>query len=140
MRATGVSVLFVVAMAAITSITLQAAWRHDDERSATADGPTYRPSLSTPIATLKNEAIVCPASGGTPLRIPSGTITAHSIVVQNTSTTCVQLGGSAVTATTGAALGSGCALGQTFAADLKEGYCISSGVGTVTVQVIYGSL
>lgn len=93
------------------------------------------PALSTPLSDLQDTTVVCGATGDPELIAPSG---ASSICVENVSTTCVQIGGSAVSTTTGIAIGSGCAGGQVFCADAKRMWCESTS-GNVSVDVVWGS-
>lgn len=93
------------------------------------------PALSNPLSDLQNTTVSCGATGDPELIAPSG---ASSICVQNTSTTCVHLGGSTVTTTTGLAIGDGCAGGQIFCADAKRMWCESAS-GSIDVEVVWGS-
>lgn len=96
--------------------------------------PPVARALSNPLSELQNASVSC---GATATAIaPSG---ASSICVENTSATCVQIGGSGITTTTGLAIGSGCAGGQVFCADVKRMFCAAS-AGTVSVDVIFGSM
>jgi len=96
--------------------------------------PPVARALSNPLSELQNTSVSC---GATATAIaPSG---ASSICVENTSATCVQLGGSGITTTTGLAVGSGCAGGQVFCADVKRLFCAAS-AGTVSVDVVFGSM
>lgn len=93
------------------------------------------PALSNPLSDLQDTTVDCGATGDPEIIAPSG---ASSMCVQNTSTTCVHLGGSAVTTATGVDIGDGCAGGQVFCADAKRMWC-ESAAGTITVDVIFGS-
>ena len=96
--------------------------------------PPVARALSNPLSELQNTSVSC---GATATAIaPSG---ASSICVENTSATCVQIGGSGITTTTGLAVGSGCAGGQVFCADVKRMFCAAS-AGTVSVDVVFGSM
>ena len=96
--------------------------------------PPVARALSNPLSELQNTSVSC---GATATAIaPSG---ASSICVENTSATCVQIGGSGITTTTGLAVGSGCAGGQVFCADVKRMFCAAS-AGTVAVDVVFGSM
>lgn len=96
--------------------------------------PPVARALSNPIAELQNSSVTCAATAT--LIAPAG---ASSMCIENTSATCVNLGGSGVTTTTGLAVGSGCAGGQVFCADVKRMYCVAA-TGTVAVDVISGSM
>lgn len=96
--------------------------------------PPVARALSNPIAELQNSSVTCGATAT--LIAPAGT---SSMCIENTSATCVNLGGSGVTTTTGLAVGSGCAGGQVFCADVKRMYCAAA-AGTVAVDVISGSM
>lgn len=128
------------------------AWAHhaeavqDDVREIAADmrearpHEVIRPMLNTPLATIENAAVICPGSASSATRVPAAGTAASAITIVNTSATCVQVGGIGVTSVTGGGVGAGCGLGTAFAFDAKEAYCVSSAVGTVTVQVLYGRL
>ena len=96
-------------------------------------------ALNQSLSELKDMAIACSASTVTPIlaAAPQGTTRADSMYIANTSATCVRVGGSAVTSTTGASIGSGCRDGAGITMDVKKAYCLSTS-GTVTVDVIYG--
>lgn len=96
--------------------------------------PPVARALSNPISELQNTSVTCGTSATS--IAPAG---ASSICVENTSATCVQLGGSGVTTTTGLAVGNGCSAGQVFCADAKRMFCTASS-GTVAVDVIFGSM
>ena len=98
-------------------------------------GPPIASALSTPLTDLKDSQVALNASTATAIA-PSGT---SSMCVQNTSATCVQIGGSAVTTTTGVAVGSGCAGGQVLCLDAKRAWGISTS-GSITVNVISGGM
>lgn len=113
-----------------------------DARHAAAEAHAHavQPMLSTPIGALKNATVTCPASNASPPRVKVtdglGNVSAMQLV--NTSATCVQVGGSNVTSTTGGPVGVGCAEGATFTLDGKEMYCGSSTTSSVDVQLLYG--
>lgn len=96
--------------------------------------PPVARALSNPISELQNTSVTC--TGTATLIAPSGT---SSLCIENTSATCVQIGGSGVTTTTGLAVGSGCSGGQVFCADVKRLYCAAT-AGSVAVDVVYGSM
>ena len=96
--------------------------------------PPVARALSNSIAELQNSSVTCGATAT--LIAPSG---ASSMCIENTSATCVQLGGSGITTTTGLAVGSGCSGGQVFCADVKRMYCAAS-AGSVAVDVVSGSM
>lgn len=96
--------------------------------------PPVARALSNPIAELQNSSVTC--TGTATLIAPSG---ASSMCIENTSATCVNLGGSGVTTTTGLAIGSGCAGGQVFCADVKRMYCAAA-AGSIAVDVVFGSM
>lgn len=101
-----------------------------------AGGPPVARALSTPLGALADTTIACDATGDPEAIAPSG---ASSICVENTSATCVQIGGSTVSTTTGIAIGSGCSGGQVFCADVKRLWCEST-AGSVNVDVVYGAM
>lgn len=96
--------------------------------------PPVARALSNPIAELQNTSVTCGATAT--LIAPSG---ASSMCIENTSATCVQLGGSGITTATGLAVGSGCSGGQVFCADVKRMFCAAS-AGTVAVDVVFGGM
>jgi hypothetical protein len=93
-------------------------------------------SLANPIRDLKNTAVVCGATGDPEVIAPTGS--PASMCVQNSSATCVRIGGDGVTTSTGLSIGDGCPAGKVFCADMNRAWCESES-GDVTVQVIYGS-
>lgn len=97
-------------------------------------GPPVVHALSNPVAELQNTSVSC--TGSATLIAPSG---ASTMCIENTSATCVQIGGSGVTSSTSLAIGSGCSGGQVFCADVKRMYCAAAS-GTVSVDVVYGSM
>lgn len=92
--------------------------------------------LANPIRDLKNVAVVCGATGDPEVISPTGS--ASSMCIQNSSATCVRIGGSGVTTATGLSIGDACPGGKVFCADMTRAWCESE-AGDVTVQVIYGS-
>lgn len=103
---------------------------------ALALGQPIAHALSNPLSDLQDTTVACGATGDPEVIAPSG---ASSICVENTSATCVQIGGNAVTTTTGVAIGDGCAGGTLFCADAKRMWCESTS-GTVNVDVVFGSM
>lgn len=94
--------------------------------------------LNSPLAEFRDKTVDCDATGD-PEAITPATNAPNfgSLCVQNTSATCVHLGGSGVTTTTGIDVGDGCAAGKVFCADVRKMWCESAS-GTVTVDVVYG--
>lgn len=144
MRIIFAAILSSVAMVAIVSIVRTVsppAVKAESEcfvEMGEAEVTPVQPMLSGALSALQNSAVVCPAAGGTPARTPASGTPASSIFVYNTSTTCIRVGGVGVTASTGAQIGENCDLGMGISVDARSAYCISEGVGTVTVQVLYG--
>ena len=93
-------------------------------------------ALANPIRDLRNVEVECNATGDPEVISPTGS--ASSMCIQNSSATCVRLGGSAVTTATGLSIGDGCPGGKVFCADMTRAWCESE-AGDITVQVIYGS-
>lgn len=91
--------------------------------------------LSTPVAQLKNKQVACSTTAA---QIGPDTAEPNfsALCVQNTSATCVRVGGAGVTSSTGVAVGNGCAAGQVFCADARRAYCAAA--SSVTVDVVYG--
>ena len=128
-----------MASTALASLAAYRAAQAADAAAASARSSDYRPNLSTPIGQLQNAAVVCPGSGAAaPIRVPADGSNAASMMIYNSSTTCVRVGGSAVTSVTGVPIGSGCDGGVAMSVDAREAFCISSAVGTVTVQALFG--
>lgn len=101
-------------------------------------GASHEIRLGSALGALHTATVTIPGSASSATRLPpSGSGATSSMLLVNTSATCVQVGGSDVTSTTGAAVGLGCAAGQTFPFDGKEMYGVSSAVGTVSVQVLF---
>lgn len=92
-------------------------------------------ALDAPLSELKDAEVACSASTPTPIEA-AGT-RAESMMLANDSATCVRIGGSAVTATTGIAIGDGCTGGRTISLDVKKAYCLSTS-GTITIDTLYG--
>jgi hypothetical protein len=94
--------------------------------------------LDVPLGGLDNWQVDC-AAAATPLTTDSGG-TKHytdTIYVGSSSATCVHIGGTGVTATTGLSVGTGCREGVGVSIDSRLATCFSSG-GTVTVDVVGG--
>lgn len=101
------------------------------------------PQLSQPLAQLDQWEVACSDSTPTSLTVDSGggTHSVSSVLLINGSSTCVQIGGSTVTSSTGAPIGTGatCYASATLAIDARGGYCLSTS-GTVTIDVVGGKL
>jgi|GEM_PF-6624472 len=93
-------------------------------------------SLANPIRDLKNVAVSCGSTGDPEIIAPTGT--PASMCIQNSSATCVRIGGNGVTTATGLSIGDGCPAGKVFCADMTRAWCEAES-STVDVQVIYGS-
>jgi hypothetical protein len=93
-------------------------------------------ALDAPLSELKDAEVACSASTPTPIEA-TGT-RAESMFISNGSATCVRIGGSGVTATTGASIGDGCQDGSNISVDVKKAWCLSTS-GTVTVDTLYGN-
>lgn len=93
-------------------------------------------ALDAPLSELRDAEVACSASTPTPIEA-AGT-RAESMFISNGSTTCVRIGGSGVTATTGASIGDGCQDGSNISVDVKKAWCLSTS-GTVTVDTLYGN-
>lgn len=87
------------------------------------------------LSELKDVEVTC-LSTVTPI-VGSGASSAASFYIANDSATCVRVGGSAVTASKGASIGSGCRDGPGISVDARKAWCISTG-GDIAVDVIYG--
>jgi len=97
-------------------------------------------ALSTPLADLQNCANI---TVGASTVVDSATCmggTGSSIVVQNESTSCIRVGGSGVTATTGLDVGSGCDAGPVVSFDARRVYMISVSGDVTGVDVVWGNL
>jgi hypothetical protein len=93
-------------------------------------------ALDAPLSELKDAEVACSASTPTPIEA-AGT-RAESMFISNGSATCVRIGGSGVTATTGASIGDGCQDGSNISVDVKKAWCLSTS-GTITVDTLYGN-
>jgi hypothetical protein len=93
-------------------------------------------ALANPIRDLRNVAVECGSTGDPEIISPAGS--ASSMCIQNSSATCVRIGGSAVTTATGLSIGDACPGGKVFCADMTRAWCEAES-STITVQVIYGS-
>jgi len=134
--------LTVVGFAALLSITITSAWRHDEVRDACAAPATVvempaasvGPTLDTPLSDPRSFKVSCGTVDGgaaTDMRIPMDgggpPVQSESFWFTNTSSTCVRVSGSDVTATTGQEIGSGCPGGESAAMDARVGKCQSEG-------------
>lgn len=93
-------------------------------------------ALDAPLSELRDAEVACSASTPTPIEA-AGT-RAESMFISNGSATCVRIGGSGVTATTGASIGDGCQDGSNISVDVKKAWCLSTS-GTITVDTLYGN-
>jgi hypothetical protein len=93
-------------------------------------------ALAMPIRDLKNAAVSCGSTGDPEVIQPSTSVS--SMCIQNSSATCVRIGGSGVTTATGLSIGDGCPGGKVFCADMTRAWCEAES-SSVDVQVIYGS-
>jgi len=93
-------------------------------------------ALANPIRDLRNVAVSCGSTGDPEIIQPTGS--ASSMCIQNSSATCVRIGGSAVTTATGLSIGDACPGGKVFCADMTRAWCEAES-STIEVQVIYGS-
>lgn len=100
-------------------------------------------ALDRPMKEFRAAAdVTCPSVGTAPISIAPAN--AKSICVTNTGTTCVRLGnidggiGEATTAL-GTQVGSGCAAGKIFCADVEKFGCMAES-STAVVGVSYGAL
>ena len=66
--------------------------------------------------------------------------TGSPLVIQNESTSCIRVGGSADTASTGISVGDGCAAGQVISWDAKRAWMISESGDVTGVDVAWGEL
>ena len=97
-------------------------------------------ALSTPLSDLQNCDNITVGAGAV---VSSATCmggTGSSIVVQNESTSCIGVGGSAVAATTGLDVGSGCDAGPVVTFDARRVYMISVSGDVTGVDVVWGNL
>ncbi len=101
------------------------------------------PMLANPLSGLEQWEVLCSSAdaGVTTKSLMTdtgGTVhSADSFVVGNDSTTCVRIGGSTVTSSTGESIGTDCRSGKELSIDAKGGYCKSAGAA-VTVDVTAG--
>jgi len=93
-------------------------------------------ALANPIRDLRNVEVSCGSTSDPEIIQPTGS--ASSMCIQNSSATCVRIGGSAVTTATGLSIGDGCPGGKVFCADMTRAWCEAES-STIAVQVIYGS-
>ena len=92
-------------------------------------------ALDAPLSELRDAEVACSASTPTPIEAV-GT-RADALFISNSSATCVRIGGSSVSATTGASIGVGCQDGSNISLDVKKAWCLSTS-GTITVDTLYG--
>lgn len=84
-------------------------------------------------AHLQNTTVSC-ATTVTEIKPSANTV---SMYIANSSATCISLGGTTVTTSTGMSLGSGCRDGIGTSIAFNAATCISRGGGSVTVDVVY---
>lgn len=97
-------------------------------------------ALSQSLAEAKNCADITIGATAVPTTTCMGG-TGSSLIIQNESTSCIRVGGSAVTASTGISVGDGCAAGQVISWDVKRAWLIREGGADVTgVDVAWGDL
>lgn len=94
-------------------------------------------ALSQPLGELRDTEVACSASVPTLINGADGLGGVSSLYIANDSATCVRVGGSAVSATTGASIGDGCRDGNGITVDARRAYCLSTS-GSITVDVVYG--
>ena len=92
--------------------------------------------LDSPLSELKDTTVACSPTAATKIAA-SSTVRAEAMYISNKSATCVRVGGSGITASTGAEIGDGCHDGPGISVDAKVAYCFSES-GSVTVDVLYG--
>jgi hypothetical protein len=100
-------------------------------------GPPLAYALSAPLGDLKNCNDITVSSAVLSSKTCMGSF-GSSITVQNDSATCIRVGGTAVTATTGLSVGTGCAAGAVVTFDAKEIHYISSGADVTGVDIVWG--
>lgn len=101
-------------------------------------GPPAARALSMPIAQLKNCDNITVSSTAVSSEACMGGW-GSNISVQNESTTCIRVGGSGVTTTTGFSVGVGCASGAAISIDAKRLWLISSGADVTGVDIMWGA-
>lgn len=91
-------------------------------------------ALAQPVRDLKNAAVECGSTGDPEvINLPMS-----AACLQNVSTTCVRIGGEAVTTATGLSIGDGCPGGMVFCGDFSRAWCEAES-SAITIQVVYGS-
>lgn len=100
-------------------------------------GPPVAKALSMPLAQVKNCDNITISSTAVSSETCMGGW-GSSVTVQNESATCIRVGGSGVTTTTGLSVGSGCAAGTVVTFDAKRAWMISSGADVTGVDVVWG--
>lgn len=100
-------------------------------------------ALSTPLSSMTQWEVTCDSvDGGAPqdIMIDTGGVThsgMSSVYLGNDSTTCVRVGGTGLTSTTGATIGSSCRDSSGISIDTRGGRCLSTGAA-VTIDVLAG--
>lgn len=100
-------------------------------------GPPVALALSAPLGDLKNCDNITVGAAVGHSKTCMGTF-GSSITVQNESATCIRVGGTAVAATTGLSVGTGCAAGAVVTFDAKEVHFISSAGDVTGVDIVWG--
>jgi hypothetical protein len=100
-------------------------------------GPPLAHALSAPLGDLKNCDNITVSSAVLSSKTCMGSF-GSSITVQNDSATCLRVGGTGVTTTTGLSVGTGCAAGAVVTFDAKEIHYISSGADVTGVDIVWG--
>lgn len=91
-------------------------------------------ALANPVRDLRDSTVTCGASAT--LIQPTGGMS--SVFIQNTSSTCIRIGGVGVTTSTGLQVGDGCAAGKVIAMDATRGWCAAES-SSVEATLVYGS-
>lgn len=100
-------------------------------------GPPLAHALSAPLGDLKNCDNITVGAAVGHSKTCMGSF-GSSITVQNDSATCIRVGGTGVTTTTGLSVGTGCAAGAVVTFDAKEIHYISSGADVTGVDIVWG--
>lgn len=95
-------------------------------------------ALATSLAELKNcdNVTVGASQAVSTATCVSGT--GSSLIIQNESASCIRVGGSGVTASTGIQVGDGCAAGQVVSIDARRAWMISESGDVTGVDVAWG--